>query len=270
MKSGMSKKRRRLLRGGKRAGSVPPGAIDEETTPQADDSAIELPRDSGVFALGDATPQPADTESTGSPEPEPDADFTVPGVPRPRKRGLVAGAIAFAGVVMIAMIGKALITRRAPPAPRSSVPVVTAVAASNTAPPVTTPSAPAPSDPPEQAPSAAQKTDDAEAPDKPAPPERSLAATRDPARKASDPPGSDETLKRQALSLLNKGALSEAIPVAKEAVAADPTDALGYLYLGSALQGVGRAREAIEVYSECVRHATRGPVSECRLMGGHR
>ena len=41
-----------------------------------------------------------------------------------------------------------------------------------------------------------------------------------------------------------------------------------YLFLGSALQDMGKYKEGIEAYSECVRHATKGPVHECRAMGG--
>ena len=29
-------------------------------------------------------------------------------------------------------------------------------------------------------------------------------------------------------------------------------------------------KEGIEAYSECVRTATKGPVNDCRAMGGHK
>ena len=54
------------------------------------------------------------------------------------------------------------------------------------------------------------------------------------------------------------------------AVAADPSDALPYLYLGSSLQETGKWKEGVEAYSECVRHATKGPIHECRAMGGRK
>ena len=54
----------------------------------------------------------------------------------------------------------------------------------------------------------------------------------------------------------------------RAAISADPTDALSYLYLGSALQDTGKWKDGIEAYSDCVRNATKGPVYECRAMGG--
>jgi len=74
--------------------------------------------------------------------------------------------------------------------------------------------------------------------------------------------------KAEALRLLNAGEVEDAVPMARAAVAADPSDALPYLYLGSALQELGKHKEAIEVYGDCVRNARKGRVWECRAMGG--
>ena len=73
-----------------------------------------------------------------------------------------------------------------------------------------------------------------------------------------------------AFGLLNRGKLKDAIPVAQAAIAADPSEAMAYLYLGSALQDTGKWKDGIEAYSECVRKATKGPVHECRAMGGRK
>jgi eukaryotic-like serine/threonine-protein kinase len=89
-------------------------------------------------------------------------------------------------------------------------------------------------------------------------------ATTEPAK--ADP----EAMRKETLHLLNRGRLKDAILKAREAIAADPGDANGYLYLGSALQDSGKWKDGIEAYCECVRNATRGPINECRQMGGHK
>ncbi|MGK3984984.1 hypothetical protein WME99_18190 [Sorangium sp. So ce136] len=91
--------------------------------------------------------------------------------------------------------------------------------------------------------------------------------------KAEAPAGSAEDaskLKKEALSFLNRGRYKDAIEVSRAAIAADPTDALPYLYLGSALQDTGKWKDGLAAYSECVRNATKGPVHECRAMGGRK
>ncbi len=77
-------------------------------------------------------------------------------------------------------------------------------------------------------------------------------------------------LRKQAESLLDRGRYREAIEVSREALAADPTHALPYLYIGSALQSTGKWKDGIAAYSECVRNAKRGPVHECSALGGRK
>ncbi|WP_437741998.1 hypothetical protein WMF39_41485 [Sorangium sp. So ce1504] len=77
-------------------------------------------------------------------------------------------------------------------------------------------------------------------------------------------------LKKEALSFLNRGRYKDAIEASRAAIAADPSDALPYLYLGSALQDTGKWKDGIAAYSDCVRNATKGPVHECRAMGGRK
>ena len=77
-------------------------------------------------------------------------------------------------------------------------------------------------------------------------------------------------LRKQAESLLDRGRYREAIEVSREAIAADPTHALPYLYIGSALQSTGKWKDGIAAYSECVRNAKRGPVHECSALGGRK
>jgi cytochrome c-type biogenesis protein CcmH/NrfG len=104
------------------------------------------------------------------------------------------------------------------------------------------------------------KADDKKADDKKA---------EEPAKPA--PSGGDaEALRKETESLLNRGKRKEAIEKAREAIAADPSHAMPYLFLGSALQDSGKWKDGIEAYSECVRNATKGPVNECRAMGGHK
>ena len=65
------------------------------------------------------------------------------------------------------------------------------------------------------------------------------------------------------------GKFKDAIAMAEAAIERDPEDAYPYLYLGSALQSTGRWKEGIAAYSKCVHTAKKGPVAECRAVGGH-
>jgi hypothetical protein len=78
------------------------------------------------------------------------------------------------------------------------------------------------------------------------------------------------TLREETLKLLTAGLPAEALPHARALVAADPHHAMSYLFLGAALQDMGRANEAREVYNDCVKLATTGDASECYALGGRR
>jgi hypothetical protein len=80
---------------------------------------------------------------------------------------------------------------------------------------------------------------------------------------------SGATQRKEAERLLNMGRVKDAIPIAEAAIEADPDHATGYLLLGSALQSAGRWKDGIAAYSQCVHRATKGPVNECRAVGGH-
>ena len=58
------------------------------------------------------------------------------------------------------------------------------------------------------------------------------------------------------------------VPAPYQLIAADPSDALSYLYLGDALTNTGKWPEAKEAYNDCMRNATKGPKFECSAMGG--
>jgi cytochrome c-type biogenesis protein CcmH/NrfG len=89
--------------------------------------------------------------------------------------------------------------------------------------------------------------------------------------KKVEPSGGDaKALTKEAESFLNRGNRKEAMAKAREAIAADPSQALPYLLLGSALQDSGKWKDGIDAYSDCVRTATKGPVGDCRQMGGHK
>lgn len=103
------------------------------------------------------------------------------------------------------------------------------------------------------------------------PPEASASIpSAAPAASASAAPAIPDGVdpKKEALRLLNTGRFKAAIPMAEAAIARDPADAEPYLFLGTALQSTGRWKQAIEAYSQCVHAATRGPVGECRAVGG--
>jgi Flp pilus assembly protein TadD len=108
----------------------------------------------------------------------------------------------------------------------------------------------------------------------PAPiPEPALPAAAEPEpAKALAPATSDDqaidakALRDEALELLKKAKNSEAMVAATKALEADPSDAMPYLVLGSALQDAGRWREATRAYQICAKTAKRGMVDECRAM----
>jgi Flp pilus assembly protein TadD len=75
-----------------------------------------------------------------------------------------------------------------------------------------------------------------------------------------------KALRDQALDLLRRAKNPEAMDAASKALEADPTDAMPYLVLGSALQDAGRWREAARAYQLCVKTAKHGMVDECRAM----
>lgn len=95
----------------------------------------------------------------------------------------------------------------------------------------------------------------------------SASPSNAPAGSSSIPDGVDP--KKEALRLLNMGKYRDVIPMAEAAIARDPDDASSYLYLGAALQSSGRWKDGIEAYCRCVHNAKRGPVQECRAVGGH-
>jgi hypothetical protein len=123
--------------------------------------------------------------------------------------------------------------------------------------------APAPPPPPPEP--SAEAT--APAPSAAAEPEPSASA---PAA-ASEAAQSAHALRDEALSLLNKSKNPEAMVKASEALEKDPTDAMPYLVLGSALQDANRWKEAHHAYEVCTKTAKKGMVDECRAMlrGGH-
>jgi hypothetical protein len=200
---------------------------------------------------------------------------------RARLRRLVAGVVGFASVISIAVIGKAVLAAKRTPTPVQQ-PVATAVQQQvrEVEPPkeaVKPPVAEAPKpevakvDEPKKAEEPAAKADDKRAEEPAAKADDKKA--EEPAAKAEEPakPAADAVaLKKETESLLNRGKNKEAIEKAREAIAADPTDAMPYLYLGSALQETGKWKDGIEAYCECVRNATKGPIHECRAMGGHK
>ncbi len=83
---------------------------------------------------------------------------------------------------------------------------------------------------------------------------------------AGDPAAADR-LSRQALRALNRRANSEAAGFAQQAVAADRTNAMGWLVLGAARSELGDAAGAREAYQSCVDHGSnRQTVRDCRAM----
>lgn len=188
---------------------------------------------------------------------------------RARMRRVVGGLVAFVGVIALAVVGKAVVG--------SSKSSSTAAQPAQTAP--AAPAAPKPEAKAEAKPAEAKPapapapTAEPAKPAETAAPEASAEAKADPPAEAKPAEGTPDpersaALQKETVTLLNRGKFKDAIEKAREAIAADPSQALPYLYLGSALQDSGKWKQGIDAYSDCVRNATKGPVHECRQMGG--
>jgi hypothetical protein len=184
---------------------------------------------------------------------------------RNKFRKLVAAVVAAGALFVVGGIGKSLVSRSAvaaEPAQTAAVaaeePVAAPIAepvAKPVAGPVATPEPRAAAEPVAVAapePVAPEAKAELEAQEKPA--STAMGGVADP--------------RAETLKLLNRGKLKEAIPMAAAAIQKEPDHALGYLYLGAALQDSGKHRDAVAAYSDCVRNAKKGPVWECRAMGG--
>jgi DNA-binding response OmpR family regulator len=99
----------------------------------------------------------------------------------------------------------------------------------------------------------------------------SASASGAPAGSAPLPEGEPDLarakeFKAKALSLLNRSKFADGAEASREAIAADPTDANSYVYLGTALMELGKHADAKAVGAQCLERAKRGPVHECRLL----
>jgi tetratricopeptide (TPR) repeat protein len=183
---------------------------------------------------------------------------------RTKFRKLVAAVVAAGALFVVGGIGKSLLSRSAVAAEPATH--TAAVAAEGpAAAPLAEPAA-APIAEPVAVPVAVPEPKATAEPVAIAAPEPVAAqATAEAQEKAA---GGVENPRAEALKLLNRGKLKEAIPMASAAIQQEPDHALGYLYLGAALQDSGKHRDAVAAYSDCVRNAKKGPVWECRAMGG--
>ncbi|MGE0788837.1 MAG: DUF4388 domain-containing protein [Sandaracinaceae bacterium] len=90
--------------------------------------------------------------------------------------------------------------------------------------------------------------------------------TPPPAPTGGDPEEANR-LSRQALSALNRRQNEQARDLASQAVAADPTNAMGWLVLGAARAELGDADGAHAAYQSCVdQGSNRVTVRDCRAM----
>ena len=253
----------------KKSKPVKPRALEDE-----DGSATSLSLSAQFFREDEDSVPPAidsieEDEPLRAPPPSPETIQR-----RARFRRVVGAVVAVAGLISVAVVGKTLAASRpasasmsvaAQPKP-APAPVAAAPVEQKAEPKVEKLAEPAPeakAEPP------AEAKQEPEAKPEPAAEAKAEAKPEPSAEAKADVPAGDAaTLKKEALALMNRGKLRDAIPVAQAAISADPSDALPYLYLGSALQDTGKWKDGIEAYSECVRNATKGPVHECRAMGG--
>ncbi|HTN85428.1 MAG TPA: hypothetical protein VL242_17135 [Sorangium sp.] len=224
---------------------------------------------------------------------------------RARLRRIVAAVAGLAGVISVAVVAKSVLSSK----PSSPAPVAMAAPARKSAhmeaqlsamaghPSPAREKAPSPAEPAPAAAKAAEAAPDAvkaaaeaekaeaekaaaekaaaeKAAAEKAEAEKAAAEKAEAEKETAEAPAASaedaSKLKKEALSFLNRGRYKDAIEVSRAAIAADPADALPYLYLGSALQDTGKWKDGLAAYSECVRNATKGPVHECRAMGGRK
>jgi tetratricopeptide (TPR) repeat protein len=193
---------------------------------------------------------------------------------RSKLRKFVGAVVALGALFAVGGIGKSLVTSPASAAEAAQpaeavVETMSATEAKPIAPPVekkeVVEAPPAAEQPVAEDEAAEQPVaeDEAAEPEAPAEPEPAAEQPVAEAPKVDDP-------RTEALKLLNRGKMKDAIPMARAAIQQAPHHALGYLYLGTALQETGQHKDAIAAYSDCVRNAKKGPVWECRAMGGRK
>jgi hypothetical protein len=248
--------------------------------------------DSGALSLNDAVTRsfyeslPAGHDQVEAHEDEVEVARPVAMTPellerKAKLRRIVGGICAAAALVVVLVAGKTLLDRGSAQTPTASNTAVTLDASPQSAPaerpkveappPKAAEPAPAPK-PAAAAPSEAEKKgeEDKKAADDKAAEEKKAEEEKKAAEGAPKSKEELAELKKKASSLYNHGKLKEAIPALREAIAADPDDALPYLYLGDALTNTGKWPEAREAYNECVRNAKKGPKYECAAMGGRK
>ncbi|MBI5531663.1 MAG: CDC27 family protein [Deltaproteobacteria bacterium] len=268
-------------------------AVKPATVPVIEELVDPFSASGEFFAQDkDSVPPPVEMPPIEEPKPE-DPPHVI--ARRARLRRAVGVALAVLGVFALVAVGKSVVSK----ATRSDASLVTAAAAADQrhnaqadirvsapaaqpakvaapAEPVAA-SEPKPAEPvaaaePKAAePVAAPEPKPAEPVAAPEPKPAEPAAAAEPKEEAAQvDPAASLKLRKEAESLLNRGKYKDAMEASRAAIAADPSHALPYLFLGTALQMTGKWKDGIEAYSECVRHATQGPVYECRASGGHK
>lgn len=232
----------------------------------------------------DASDVLAHAESPAGPD---GTDGRVPGVPRQvsgAAKRVVASVVALAAILVVAGGLRAMQVRqqreaddaRTRPADTAAAaiqsapawPVVTPTAsAADTAPPGTS-AAPASADTGSVAsPGAAVDANDmAIHPPVDVPPLPPVIARETPIE-GHDAPGA--SIVSQANHALARGATERALTLARQAVAANPSDADAWLILGAACQSSGDSAGAHEAYNNCLQRAHTANISECRLLARH-
>jgi Flp pilus assembly protein TadD len=77
------------------------------------------------------------------------------------------------------------------------------------------------------------------------------------------------SLTAQASHALARGATARAVELARQAVAANPSNADAWLTLAAAYMASGNPGAARAAYASCIAQAHTPNVSECRVLAGH-
>lgn len=223
------------------------GPESEEEIPQLSESGV-----SDSFFASQPPPEPAEEDDWTDSGPISEYLTEEQRERQQRSRNLVmlvVGGLALAGVLAVARAA----FKDDPPPRRTAEPVASAASSTLT----TAATSVATAAPPASAEATAEPSATVSASAT-----ASASASADPAL-----PDVPEPL-AEAKKLLNIGRYTDAIPMARAAIAKDPSNGDAYFYLATALQSIGKNPEAMDVYSDCLATADKGLyLSYCKRYG---
>jgi hypothetical protein len=232
----------------------PPRARSTEPTPKPKAPVKAKARNRKKGDLEDSSAQRFFAEGEAAVQQVDPSEF---GLPSERQSAFKRYVYVFVGVCVVLLVAALLRNALSSPPPP--------VAHSEPAPPVAAPAIPPPPPEPVAAPQASAPAPVASAAPSAVPAASGSVAPAD----SSAAPVSTKTEAQErddARRLLERGKSKDAAEAAARATALDPTDGDAWLFLGAADMDLGKAADAREAFTQCVKQGKRGQISECRSM----